>query len=285
MYGQTNIKHIKLSAAPIPNNEHFVQRNLKTPRSRALLKKLRVPQLAKKFPAFHGTRRFITAFTRACHLSLLWATSVQPKHTAPPYFLEIHFNSILPPTSVFQMVSIPQVSPPKPVRPSPLPIPAMCPTHFILLGFTTLIIFGEGYSRWNSLCSLLYSPVKKLSIFLSTHPQISAYAPPSVLKTKLHTLIKQNIKLILYVLIFTFLGSKLTCCRETWISFLVSYLQCWFINKTARELLQAHDRVSFCTRLVSLQWKSKNSFFPLISDSSNTLIEKDYCIQEVTRPI
>jgi hypothetical protein len=29
-----------------------------------------VSQIVKKFPAFYGTRRFITAFTKACHLSL-----------------------------------------------------------------------------------------------------------------------------------------------------------------------------------------------------------------------
>jgi hypothetical protein len=34
------------------------------------LEKLTVSQLVKKFPAFYGTRRFITAFTRARHLSL-----------------------------------------------------------------------------------------------------------------------------------------------------------------------------------------------------------------------
>jgi hypothetical protein len=34
-------------------------------------------QLVKKFPAFHGTRRFITAFTSARHLSLSWASSIQ----------------------------------------------------------------------------------------------------------------------------------------------------------------------------------------------------------------
>ena len=38
--------------------------------SRVLLEKLTVPQLVKKFPAFYGTRRFITAFTSAGHLSL-----------------------------------------------------------------------------------------------------------------------------------------------------------------------------------------------------------------------
>jgi hypothetical protein len=41
-----------------------------TPRSRGLLEKLTVSQLVKKFPAFYGTRRFITAFKRARHLSL-----------------------------------------------------------------------------------------------------------------------------------------------------------------------------------------------------------------------
>jgi len=35
-----------------------------------LLEKLTAPQLVKKFPTFYGTRRFITAFTRARHLFL-----------------------------------------------------------------------------------------------------------------------------------------------------------------------------------------------------------------------
>jgi hypothetical protein len=37
-----------------------------TPWSR-VLEKLIVDQLVKKFPAFHGTRRFITVFTRTRH--------------------------------------------------------------------------------------------------------------------------------------------------------------------------------------------------------------------------
>jgi hypothetical protein len=41
-----------------------------TPWSRGLLEKLTVSQLVEKFPAFDGTRRFITAFTRARHLFL-----------------------------------------------------------------------------------------------------------------------------------------------------------------------------------------------------------------------
>jgi hypothetical protein len=41
-----------------------------TPWSRGLLEKLTVSQLVKKLPAFYGTPRFITAFTRVRHLSL-----------------------------------------------------------------------------------------------------------------------------------------------------------------------------------------------------------------------
>jgi hypothetical protein len=44
--------------------------NYPTSRRRVLLEKLTVPQLAKKYPAFCGNRKFITAFTTACHLSL-----------------------------------------------------------------------------------------------------------------------------------------------------------------------------------------------------------------------
>jgi len=43
---------------------------LLTPWSRVLLEKLASLQLVKKFPAFCGTRRFLTALTSARHLSL-----------------------------------------------------------------------------------------------------------------------------------------------------------------------------------------------------------------------
>jgi hypothetical protein len=47
-----------------------------------LLDKVTGSQLVKKLPAFYGTRRFITAFTRTRHLSLFWARSIQ---FMPPY--------------------------------------------------------------------------------------------------------------------------------------------------------------------------------------------------------
>ena len=47
-----------------------------------LLEKLTGFLLVKKFPSFHGTRRFITAFTSVRHLSLSWAISIQ---SIPPH--------------------------------------------------------------------------------------------------------------------------------------------------------------------------------------------------------
>jgi len=44
---------------------------LLTPWCRVLLEKLTGLQLVKKFPAFHGTERFITALTSVRHLYLL----------------------------------------------------------------------------------------------------------------------------------------------------------------------------------------------------------------------
>jgi hypothetical protein len=54
-----------------------------TPWSSVLLVKLTVSQPINKFSAFYGSRRFITAFTRARHLSLSWASSIQFIHPHP----------------------------------------------------------------------------------------------------------------------------------------------------------------------------------------------------------
>ena len=56
--------------------------SLLTPYSTVLLEKLTGSQLVKKFPAFYGTRMFITPFTTARHLSLSWASSI---HSIPPH--------------------------------------------------------------------------------------------------------------------------------------------------------------------------------------------------------
>jgi len=59
------------------------QEHLLTPQSSDLLEKLTGPQIVKKFPALYGTRRFITAFTSARHLSLSWAISIQSMSPQP----------------------------------------------------------------------------------------------------------------------------------------------------------------------------------------------------------
>ena len=61
----------------------YVYTYLLTPWCRVLLEKLTGLQLVKKFPAFHGTRRFITTFTSVRHLSLSWPRSVQSIYPHP----------------------------------------------------------------------------------------------------------------------------------------------------------------------------------------------------------
>ena len=56
---------------------------LLTPWCRFLLEKLTGLQLVKKFPAFHGTRKFITALTSVRHLSLSWASPIQSIYPHP----------------------------------------------------------------------------------------------------------------------------------------------------------------------------------------------------------
>ena len=54
-----------------------------TPWCRVLLEKLTGFQLVKKHPAFHGTRRFITAFTSVRHLPLFSASPIQSIYPHP----------------------------------------------------------------------------------------------------------------------------------------------------------------------------------------------------------
>ena len=56
---------------------------LLTPWRRILLEKLTGLQLVKKFPAFHGTRRFITALTSVRHLPLSWTSPIQSIYPHP----------------------------------------------------------------------------------------------------------------------------------------------------------------------------------------------------------
>ena len=94
---------------------------LLTPWCRVLLEKPTGLKLVKKFPAFHGTRRFITALTSVHQLSLSWASPIQSIYPHPTSWRSI---LILPPiyALVSPVVSFPPVSPPRPYTPlSPHP--------------------------------------------------------------------------------------------------------------------------------------------------------------------
>ena len=56
---------------------------LLTPWCRVLLEKLTGLHLVKKFPAFYGTRKFITALTSVRHLSLSCASPIQSTYPHP----------------------------------------------------------------------------------------------------------------------------------------------------------------------------------------------------------
>ena len=60
-----------------------LQDYLLTPWCRVLLEKLTSLQLVKKFPAFHGTLKFITTLTSVRHLSLSWASPIQSIYPHP----------------------------------------------------------------------------------------------------------------------------------------------------------------------------------------------------------
>jgi len=86
---------------------------LLTPWCRVLLEKLTGLQLVKKFPVFHGTRRFITALKSVRHLSLSWVSPIQsiyPHLTSlrSILILSTHLRLGLP------VVSFPPVSPARP---------------------------------------------------------------------------------------------------------------------------------------------------------------------------
>ena len=67
---------------------------LLTPWCRVLLEKLTGLQLVKKFPAFHGTRRFITTLTSVHHLSLSCASPIQSIYPHPTFWRSILILSI-----------------------------------------------------------------------------------------------------------------------------------------------------------------------------------------------
>ena len=126
---------------------------LLTPWCRVLLEKITGLQLVKKFPVFHGTRRFITALTSV--------RQPYPVHIPTSHLLKIHRNIIHPSTPRSPHWSHSLRFPHQdPIHALSSPIRATCPAHLILLDVITRTILGEEYKSFSSsLCNLLHPPL------------------------------------------------------------------------------------------------------------------------------
>jgi len=189
---------------------------LLTPWCRVLLEQLTGLQLVKKFPAFHGTRKFITALTTVRHLSLSWASPIQSIYPHPTSWrsiliLSTHLCLGLP-SGLF-----PSGFPTKNLHTHlSSPIRATCPVHLILLDFITRTILGEQHRSFNSwLCSLIHSPVISSllgpNILLNTmlSNTLSFLSPRNVNEQVSHQYKIIGKIIVLYILIFKFLDSNL----------------------------------------------------------------------------
>jgi len=131
----------------VQDSEDFDLTYLLTPWCRVLLEELTGLQLVKKFPAFHGTRRLITALTSLRHPSLSWASPIHSIYPHPTSWrsiliLSTHLRLRLP-SGLF-----PSVFPTKTLyAPYSWPICATCPAH-VIEGFDLTSFLTKQYYKY-----------------------------------------------------------------------------------------------------------------------------------------
>jgi len=167
-----------------------------TPWSRVLIEKLTDFQLVKKFPAFCGTRRFITAFTSARHLSVSRASSIQ---SIPPH--PTSWRSILILSSHLRLGL------PSGLLPSSFPTKTHCSPRIYMASYPTrlrsprfslrclqIVSFWSGILLWLWFCAPLKGihvmgvmPIGPWTVYHNRNDY--GFSPPSVLKSTWQTAI------------------------------------------------------------------------------------------------
>jgi hypothetical protein len=140
-----------------------------------------------KFPAFYGTRRFITALTKALHWSLSWAKPIQSMPSLPGGLFSSGFPTYNLYMYLFSLFML-----------HALPISSSLNWSFLLYSVK---------STYHEACYAI------LSTFPSLHPSSvqtpSVYVPPLMPETKFHTHTEPHTQfIVLNILIFTFLDSR-----------------------------------------------------------------------------
>ena len=195
---------------------------LLTPWCRVLLEKPTGLQLVKKYPAFYGTRRFITTLTSIRHLSLSWASPILSTYPHPTSWrsiliLSTHLRLGLP-TGLF-----PSGFPTKTLyTPFSSPIRATCLAHLILLDFITLTILSEeylpNYMHKYIVHTYIYTYIHDMRTYICTfihkyiHIYIHSYKPTCIyLITYEHIYISVRIYVYLYILRYTYRVCMFLC--------------------------------------------------------------------------